>query len=406
MNLVSERFAIADNTEATFTASGNLVMACRGGRSMSLSPMEVFFVSAFGEGRRVRDVCDDLSLTYSSELETFVIAMCDGGLLLRLTSETLGGSDPRNEQSRKMFASNAAAWSERAYGTSPSNYFTRQRLRHAVEWIQAVSGKNASILDLGCGPGQLLVEAAQLGCRAHGVDSSSAMLDVLNSSMSTLDDATKDRISFEAGNVQDIPEGSFDVVAALGVLAWFDNPVVVFDAAARAAKPEGYFIVDCASKLVERGKVQWLTNPSLLRRFGHLPPATLVSVGTDDSRRSGFADLLAESAAALRTSSSQGANEHESEKDEKPDLERRFSWSDFLSMAESAGFDVINVAGVGDVHMAWDQALPPYISGTMKRLLDSFSFLPTSLLWSTGFIALLRKRRVIGGAQTAEASQM
>ena len=97
-------------------------------------------------------------------------------------------------------------------------------------------GKGAAVLEVGCGTGAQLAYYRAHGCRATGIDMSSAMLGVARARLG-------DRLKVCRGDGARLPypDGSFDLVLASLVLHEIDpdtRPAVLEDMA-RVVRPEG-----------------------------------------------------------------------------------------------------------------------------------------------------------------------
>jgi ubiquinone/menaquinone biosynthesis C-methylase UbiE len=100
-------------------------------------------------------------------------------------------------------------------------------------------------VDLGCGPGHLVLEMARRapGLNLTGVDLSENML--VDAQLSALQAGLGDRVDFRLGNAEDIPftDQSLDlVVSTLSLHHWAD-PVKVLNEIARVLKPGGAFYI-------------------------------------------------------------------------------------------------------------------------------------------------------------------
>ncbi len=99
--------------------------------------------------------------------------------------------------------------------------------------------------DLGCGPGQLVIELAwrSPGLHVTGIDLSEEML------VQGQDNARRaglaDRVSFRRGDAQQIPfpDASLDLVVSTLSLHHWSDPVAVLDEIARVLRPGGSFLI-------------------------------------------------------------------------------------------------------------------------------------------------------------------
>jgi ubiquinone/menaquinone biosynthesis C-methylase UbiE len=100
-------------------------------------------------------------------------------------------------------------------------------------------------IDLGCGPGYLVVEMARQAPELHvtGVDMSDEML--LEAKDFAWRHGTGQAVSFRKGDVQQIPfaDGSVDLVVSTLSLHHWSDPVAVLDQVARVLHPGGSFLI-------------------------------------------------------------------------------------------------------------------------------------------------------------------
>jgi ubiquinone/menaquinone biosynthesis C-methylase UbiE len=99
--------------------------------------------------------------------------------------------------------------------------------------------------DLGCGPGDLVLELAHLapGLRITGIDLSPEML--AQAAVRAEASGLGDRVAFRLGNAQQIPfpDGSLGLVISTLSLHHWSAPVVVLDEIARVLRPGGAFLI-------------------------------------------------------------------------------------------------------------------------------------------------------------------
>jgi ubiquinone/menaquinone biosynthesis C-methylase UbiE len=94
----------------------------------------------------------------------------------------------------------------------------RRRVLRLVERLQLPTGTHA--VDVGCGPGRLLVDLSLRGLVAFGADSSDAMVTAASRRMEASDPTAASRVI--RGEVTSLPfaDGQFSLTLAVGVLPW------------------------------------------------------------------------------------------------------------------------------------------------------------------------------------------
>ncbi|MBC8264593.1 MAG: class I SAM-dependent methyltransferase [Anaerolineales bacterium] len=99
--------------------------------------------------------------------------------------------------------------------------------------------------DLGCGPGQLVIELARRspGLHVTGIDLSEEM--IARGQDNARRAGVADRVSFRRGDAQQIPfpDASLDLVVSTLSLHHWSDPVAALDEIARVLRPGGSFLV-------------------------------------------------------------------------------------------------------------------------------------------------------------------
>ncbi len=110
---------------------------------------------------------------------------------------------------------------------------------------EARSGPTGEAVDLGCGPGYLVIEMARRlpGLQITGLDLSQEMLTAAG--INAWEAGVGDRVAFKLGDAQKIPcaDGSLDLVVSTLSLHHWSDPAAVLDEIARVLKPGGAFLV-------------------------------------------------------------------------------------------------------------------------------------------------------------------
>ena len=121
----------------------------------------------------------------------------------------------QQKQTLEYFKANAESWNEKA---KDEDYSIIDNRHNAVLEVMKAYPKESSILDVGCGTGQLAIEAYQMGWQSVGLDFSEEMIDICiqnNSSQNAKADFICNSI-FEAS----LNKNSFDVISAQGFIEY------------------------------------------------------------------------------------------------------------------------------------------------------------------------------------------
>jgi ubiquinone biosynthesis O-methyltransferase len=108
-----------------------------------------------------------------------------------------------------------------------------------LELAGNVAGRE--ILDVGCGDGAFALELAERGAAVTGIDASSAMIDAAR----TRARRHNAEIDFQVAQAEQLPFPSeqFDVVTAITILCFADDPAPVLREIARVLRPGGRLVI-------------------------------------------------------------------------------------------------------------------------------------------------------------------
>jgi ubiquinone/menaquinone biosynthesis C-methylase UbiE len=138
-------------------------------------------------------------------------------------------------KARRSYDAVAADYAELLREELDAKPFDRAILAAFAERVQA--GHGGSVADLGCGPGRITAHLAALGLDVHGVDLSSAMVDVARQ--------TYPELRFAEASMTDLGDGVLS-----GIVAWYsvihtptDRLPDVFAEFARVLRPGGELLM-------------------------------------------------------------------------------------------------------------------------------------------------------------------
>ena len=117
--------------------------------------------------------------------------------------------------------------------------------RYVARRATTLAPGQGQAVDLGCGPGHLVFELARQApeLRVTGLDLSAEMLAEARRQSRSV--GLGDRVSFELGDVEQIPfeDNSLDLVISTLSLHHWPDPVAVFDEIDRVLRPDGVFLI-------------------------------------------------------------------------------------------------------------------------------------------------------------------
>lgn len=149
-------------------------------------------------------------------------------------------------------------WDPRAY--SQNGAFVHQLAGGVLEWLDAKHGE--SILDLGCGDGQLTQRIEAMGVRVSGVDASSDMVAAARLRGVAAQEASAEALPFQ--------KASFDAVFSNAVLHWVRGQDAMMAEVHRVLKPGGRFVAEMGGHGNVAAILVALTAVLARHGYGHL----------------------------------------------------------------------------------------------------------------------------------------
>lgn len=161
-------------------------------------------------------------------------------------------------------------------------------LRSAIvlETLSARPLAGKTVLDVGCGSGDLTVRVAQLGvAHVHGVDIASPMLDLARRQAEAA--GVSDRLSLSLGDVLRDPLPSADITMAVGVIEYYDDLPRLLGRMAEVTR-ETLVIVDTRGpwwRRALRRLLAWWRGFRIYYRPPHVVADILAALGFVETRR-------------------------------------------------------------------------------------------------------------------------
>ncbi len=149
------------------------------------------------------------------------------------------------EYVKEYFDRHAGAWVESAYAHGSRFPIGEERVRLAIEGVADAVPDGGTLVDLGCGGGQLCVHAAALGWSAVGVDVAPGMIEEARRRSEGLD------VRFVVGSFDEsgLEDAGAHAVTALGLVEYLPDDDALFAEARRLLPPGGRFAVSCRNRL-------------------------------------------------------------------------------------------------------------------------------------------------------------
>lgn len=291
----------------------------------------------------------------------------------------------------KYFKVNASAWLDLAYNDKPHSYPTaRHRLRLALRALAPVSKKGATLLELACGGAHLSAEWARRGGSALAVDQSSEMLAAAGKRLGRLP------VELLQGDVLrcPLPKRPFDAATALGLLEYLPNEEALLRRASRHLRKGGIFLVDYRNRLFNLFSISGYTRAELKNRSAELV----------DEIDELYRPLPADKTRNFLRELGRRATKLSSAKILRPEPERKgikgraegaqHTPKQARAMGKRHGFETVAFYGIHP-HLSTpklNRMLPIAGYNELSDSLLPFEDEPASLLWSSKFLAVYRKK--------------
>jgi SAM-dependent methyltransferase len=304
---------------------------------------------------------------------------------------------------RDYFSDYAAEWLATAYNLEefPSRYPTGlNRVRISLEIIaDYLGGREGQLADLGCGGGDLCVEAARLGIRATGVDVAPGMIEQAQAARKELAPEQAGKLEFFVGDALStrLKASSFDSVVALGVIEYLPEDSALLAEALRLLKPGGIFIVSCRNRLFNLSSANEYTNKEIehgkaTELLQEAMQTTLAKPSIKEMRK--FVDQLKAALPRLEKALELDAGQKGKAAAKPPFSEdrRQHTPDELWRSAEQVGFAFPRFVGVNPhpLPLGFKYAAPRFFA-QLARVYETFESLPVSLLWSSAFIGVFSR---------------
>ncbi|RJQ54685.1 MAG: class I SAM-dependent methyltransferase [Actinobacteria bacterium] len=304
---------------------------------------------------------------------------------------------------REYFSGQAAGWVTKAY-EEPAEYPVGvQRVRLALQSVVERAGRSCELIDLGCGGGELCIDAARIGMSATGLDIAEGMIAEAGKKREQLTPELRERLSFVVGNVLETGLGdeTFDAATAIGVVEYLPEDSAFLAETQRLLRPGGTLVISCRNRLFNMASLNAYTQEEIEDGNAARLLSEMLPLQSERLPENVLRNFVASLETALpRLSQAIAADEAMAPggpPQEKPvgpfaQPRRQHTPEQLADAAGRAGFsDPTFVA-------AHPHPLPPSIEkqyphfyNQLARLFEAFERQPQSLLWSSTFIAVFTK---------------
>jgi 2-polyprenyl-3-methyl-5-hydroxy-6-metoxy-1,4-benzoquinol methylase len=157
----------------------------------------------------------------------------------------------QQKETLKYFETHADDWLNKAKKSGSENLnMIKQRNDCVLDVIKNDRENTKSLLDVGCGTGDLVCDAAKLGVSATGIDFAEEM--IINAKKNAADNNIKNTV-FECGSIFDmnVKNKKFDIISANGFIEYISYEQLddFFDIVSHALLPNGSFVFGSRNRL-------------------------------------------------------------------------------------------------------------------------------------------------------------
>lgn len=291
----------------------------------------------------------------------------------------------------RYFKVNAAAWLAGAYGDNPRSYpAAKHRMRLAVRALKPVAKRGARLLELACGGAHLSAEWTRLGGCAVAVDRSPDMLKAARERLNGL------RAEVLEGDVLrvELPPGKFDAATALGLLEYLPDDDALLRRARKHVRKGGLFLVDFRNRLFNLFSISAYTRKELKNRSaGLVDEIQTLYQPLPEAKTRAYLRELGKRAKKLASAKTLAVKPETA--GFKGSLDgRQHTPEEARALGKRHGFETVAFYGIHP-HLSTpklNRLLPVPAYNSLSDSLLVFEDEPASLLWSSKFLAVYRRK--------------
>ena len=263
----------------------------------------------------------------------------------------------QQKQAFDYFDSHGSDWKEKADGKIDAVNIIKERNDYVLKIVKEKT-MIEKVLDIGCGPGNLVCEIAMEGVEAVGVDFSKEMIDIAKKSAKKLN---TDVAHFKCCSIFDFKTGreEYDLVSANGFIEYISYKELdaLFDKAFVTLKPGGFLVLGSRNRLFNLFSFNDFTREELAN--GNVPQLLLESIAVVECKSP--EKLLYIDAVPLQEEN----KKHFQTGGIEVSTRYQFTPAQLIQMAKAKGFCLIEVV---PIHSHYGSDLIPFASSFMISL--------------------------------------
>jgi len=160
----------------------------------------------------------------------------------------------KKDRVKNYYEKEAEDYQQEFYQSDSSYPTLRIRHNYILEMVRDMDLPSpCSILDVGCGTGELVIDLMSPNREIYGIDISSNMIKIAREKSST-SEIKNCKLTLDTGDIEHLQfdDRSFDLVICSGVIEYIKDDEAVLDELKRVTKPGGFMIINVTNKFSVR----------------------------------------------------------------------------------------------------------------------------------------------------------
>lgn len=311
------------------------------------------------------------------------------------------------DNTKRYFEENSEFWINDAYISGEYNYpvgFNRLRILNKI--VNEYNPIGKTLIDIGCGGGDICIAMAEKGFTVIGVDMSESMLEIANKRREGLPIEIAQKIKFIKSDFEDIQKiikkNSADVIVAFGLIGYLPNDDDFFRTSSYLLKDSGKLIVSFRNRLFNMESISNYTVKEINNKSAIGLIEELNELFKEDIPLENIKDFVSNLKTIINNLDMDKFANTINNKNDMVDIynnelsveARQHTPKDALNVSKKYNFKNIKNYGVHPHLLVprLNNMLTPQLFNKLSDSLCSFEELPVSLAWSSVFISEFEKR--------------